>query len=60
MRLSDEVKSNASEISTAVMSKLIADAKKLGADKALVFAQEATKMLFADIAKRHPPPGILR
>jgi hypothetical protein len=35
-----EVKSNASEFSSAVMAKLVADAKKLGADKAFVFAQE--------------------
>jgi hypothetical protein len=44
-----EVKSNASEFSSAVMSKLVADAKKLGADKAFVFAQEGNQ----DALRRH-------
>jgi hypothetical protein len=38
-----EVKSNAREFSSTVMSKLVADAKKLGADKAFVFAQEGNQ-----------------
>jgi hypothetical protein len=38
-----EVKSQASDFSSAVMAKLVADAKKLGADKAFVFAQEGNQ-----------------
>jgi hypothetical protein len=38
-----EVKSNAREFSSTVMAKLVADAKKLGADKAFVFAQEGNQ-----------------
>jgi predicted RNA-binding Zn-ribbon protein involved in translation (DUF1610 family) len=44
-----EVKSNASEFTQSVMSKLIADGKKLGADKAFVFAQEGNQ----DALRRH-------
>jgi hypothetical protein len=38
-----EVKSNAREFSSTVMAKLVADAKKLGADNAFVFAQEGNQ-----------------
>jgi hypothetical protein len=38
-----EVKSNAREFSSDVMAKLVADAKKLDADKAFVFAQEGNQ-----------------
>lgn len=38
-----EVKSNANEFSSQAMSKLVTDAKKLGADKGFVFAQEGNQ-----------------
>jgi rubrerythrin len=38
-----EVKSNAREFSSTIIAKLVADAKKLRADKAFVFAQEGNQ-----------------
>jgi hypothetical protein len=38
-----EIKSNAREFSATVMAKLASDAKRLGADKAFVFAQEGNQ-----------------